>query len=225
TDTRMAGRPKMLTWMGNSFIVVVGTALLSVTVTCCAAYVFAFYNFRFKKALWLLLLAGIMVPRIALIIPLFVVVHKIGLTGTLLGIILSRSLAPASLYLARTYFETVPKSLLEVARIDGASETRILRSIVVPISKPIITCLALFSAVRSLSDFVWQGLQLMRGEKKTLLVGMIRATALNVMDYELHLNPLGRKFAMSMILMLPLLVIFFTASRYFVGALGGAIKE
>ena len=215
----------MLKWIGNSAIVMVGTALLSVTVSCCAAYTFAFYEFRFKRVLWMMLLAGIMVPRIALIIPLFVVVYKIGLTGTLLGIILSRALAPASLYLARVYFETVPRSLLEVARIDGASEVQILRSIVAPISRPIITCLALFAAVGALSDFVWQALQLMRGEKRTLLVGLIRATAMNVMNAELQLNPLGRKFAMSMILMLPLLVIFFTASKYFTASLSGAIKE
>jgi len=213
-------------WARNTGIIVILTVVISVTVCCCAAYAFAFYDFKFKKVLWLLLLAGVMVPRISLIIPLFVVLRKVGLGGTLVGIVMKGAVAPTALYLARAFFETVPKSLLDAARIDGAGDVTILARVVAPISKPIITCLALFAAMGAQGDYVWQNLQLQRPEVVPLLVGLMRA----VNDRqggqaELMMNPIGRKLAMAMVLLLPMLLIYFTASRYFTSALGGAIKE
>jgi len=213
-------------WARNTGVLVVLTVMISVTVSCCAAYAFAFFDFKFKKALWLLLLAGVMVPRISLIIPLFVVLRKVGLGGTLIGVVLARAVVPMALYLARAFFETVPRSLLDAARIDGAGDFTILARVVAPISKPIITCLALFSAMSAQGDYIWQNLQLQRPEVVPLLIGLIRA----VNDRqggqaELMMNPIGRKLAMAMVLLLPMLAIYFTASRYFTSALGGAIKE
>ena len=213
-------------WATNSAVLVVAAALCSVTVSCITGYAFAFFKFPFKRWLWLLLLAGIMVPRMSMMIPSFIVLRKLGLLNTLAGLALSRMLSPAGMYLARAYFETVPTSLLDAARIDGASDFQVLSRVVVPISKPIVTCLALFAGVGALGDYVWQSLVLQTRDKHTLIIGLLRSVAADkVLTPELSVNQLGREFAASMLLSIPVLLVFFVASRYFVSALGGALKE
>ena len=213
-------------WALNTVIIAVGTAVLSVAVSCSAGYAFAFFKFPLKKWLWLALLAGVMIPRMSVTIPAFVVMRKLGLLSTYHGLILSRALSPMGLYLARAYFQTIPMSLLDSARIDGASEFQTLARIVVPISRPIVTCLALFAGAGALSDYVWQSLVIRHRELRTLILGLLMSVGADqAMNAEVMLNPLGRKFAASMLLVIPLLVMFAVASRYFTQSLSGAIKE
>lgn len=217
----------LLLWARNTLWLVVLTVGVSVSVSCMAGYAFAFFDFRFKKILWMALLLGIMVPRVSLIIPLFVVLKRLGLSGTLFGVMIAGALSPMAVYLARVFFETVPKSISDAARIDGAGDFTILARIMVPISKPIITCLALFAAMGAQVNYVWQNLQLQRPEVLTLLVGLMRKTndRMHGNVAELMINPIGRKLAMAMLLMAPMLLIYFGASKYFTQSLGGAIKE
>jgi ABC-type glycerol-3-phosphate transport system permease component len=128
------------------------------------------------------------------------------------------------LYLARTYFETIPQSLLESARIDGATEFQVLGKIVFPISIPIITALSIFASVGALQDYIWQALVLQDPNKQTLLVGLMRYS-MERGGGDLALNPIGRGLAVGTVLLLPLLVIFLLANRYFVSSIGGAVKE
>lgn len=210
-------------WFINTLIIVISTVILSVLVSASAGYAFSFYNFRLKNMFWALLLIGIMIPRISLIIPTFVIIRKLGINKSILSAILPVVLSPVGLYLARNYFESIPKSLLESARIDGANEVSILFKIVIPISKPIITALALFAAIGSLQDFIWQMLVLVNDSNKTLLVGML-ISVMQTGGGELNVNQLGRRFAVSIILMLPLVIIFLIANKYFVESLDGSIK-
>lgn len=214
----------LLQWFFNSLFVVIVSTLLSVLVSCSTGYVFAFYDFKFKKYLWVLFLIGIMIPRISLLIPMFVIIRKLGLSGTLLAAILPIVFSPFGLYLARNYFESIPKSLLESARIDGARESIILVRIVIPISKPIVTSLGLFSAIGALQDFIWQMLVLQKDGVKTLLIGMIGEVSRRG-GGELNINPLGRGFAVSIILMLPLVIVFLIANKHFINIMEGALKE
>jgi len=210
-------------WLGNSIIVTISTVILSVFISSCGGYVFAFYKFRFKKVLWSCLLIGLMVPRISFIIPLYVVIKKLGLSGTLAATILPIVFSPIGLYLARNYFETVPISLLESARLDGASEFLVLHKIVLPISKPIIAVLAVFASIGALQDYIWQALVLQIPERQTLLVGLMRFAMLR--GGEQGVNPIGRTLTVGTILLLPLLIIFILANKYFIDSIGGAIKE
>jgi len=214
----------LLRWVYNSLIVVIFSTLLSVLVSCSAGYVFAFYNFRFKKVLWVLFLIGIMIPRISLIIPTFVIIRKLGLSGSLLAAILPIVFSPFGLYLARNYFESIPKSLLESARIDGALESIILVRIVMPISAPIVTSLSLFSSIGALQDFIWQMLVLQKDRVKTLLIGAIGEVSRRG-GGDLNVNPIGRAFAVSIVLMLPLVIVFLIANKHFINAMEGAVKE
>jgi ABC-type glycerol-3-phosphate transport system permease component len=211
-------------WIINTLLVVSATVLISVLLSSLTGYAFAFYKYKYKKLIWNMLLIGIMIPRISLIIPTYIIIKKLGIQGSLLGVILPTVLAPFSLYLARNYFETIPFSLLESARLDGANELQIIYKIIVPMSKPIITALALFASIASLQDYIWQMLVLQNEGRQTLLVGLVR----NVMQRgggDLNINPLGRGFAVGIILLIPLLIIFLVANKYFTQSLGGAIKE
>ena len=210
----------------NTVVITGATVVGSTVVSCMAAYAFAFYDWRGKKALWLLLLAGIMIPVISLIIPRFVVMRQLGLGGTRMAVILPALLSPGHLYLARNYFETIPRALLDSAKMDGANEFQILGRIVAPISRPIIACLAIFTAVGALGDYLWPLLQLQKASRRTMVIGFTSA----VREYRGELadtiiNPLGRQFAVAMVLLVPILLVFFAASRYFTSALGGALKE
>jgi ABC-type glycerol-3-phosphate transport system permease component len=210
----------LLKWLYNSLVVVIISTVLSILVSSSAGYIFAFYDFRFKNILWSLFLIGIMIPRISLLIPMFVIIRKLGLSGTLLAAILPIVFSPFNLYLARNYFESIPKSLLESARIDGARESIILVRIIMPISAPIVTSLGLFSAIGALQDFIWQMLVLQKDTVKTLLIGMIGEVSRRG-GGDLNINPLGRGFAVSIILMLPLIIVFLVSNKYFINAMDG----
>jgi len=205
-------------------IVVVSTILISVTLSVSAGYVFSVYKFKFKKQLWLLYLAQMMIPKISLLIPLYVIMKHLHLSGKQLAVILPAALSPMGIYLAKNYFDSIPKSIIESARIDGASEFQILRFIVAPISKPIIAALSLFAGIGSLQDYLWQMLVLQKPERQTLLVGLMRKAAERGTT-EMGVNPIGRSFAAGILLLFPLLLIFLAANKYFVESLGGAIKE
>ena len=216
-------RPYLLRWVGNSAIVATSIVGLSVFLSVTAAYAFAFFDWRGKKALWIALLVGIMIPRISLLIPLFVVVRKLGLSGTLAATVVPVAFSPVGLYLARVYFETIPRSMLESARIDGAGEFQVLARIVMPLAKPIVTTLALYAGIQALGDFLWQMLQLQMPRRMTAVVGITREVMRR--GDVMMVNPLGQAMAGGTFLLVPLLLIFLAANRYFTTALGGALKE
>ena len=221
---RLLSEPAVPRWVLNTILTVGLSVMLSVGLPVSAGYAFAFYEFRAKKILWMFLLAGIMVPRISVVVPLFVVINKLQLSGTLTAVILATGLSPVGMFLARTYFESVPKSVLESARIDGANEAQILSRIVVPVSRPIVTALALFASIACLQDYMWQMLVLQRPKVQTLLVGLTRTVMNRGGGSETNLNPIGQSLAAGVILLMPLIVIFAVANKYFTTVLGGAEK-
>jgi ABC-type glycerol-3-phosphate transport system permease component len=213
-------------WISNTlFVIVVGT-VLSVFVSASTGYVFAFYTFKFKATIWAMMIVGIMIPRISIIIPTFVTVKMLGISGTLWAVILPLVYVPVSVYLSRVYIETIPKSLLESARLDGASEFQVLTKVVMPMSVPILTLLALGCSILFLGDYFWQMLVLQKNDNNTFIVGMIKwVIALGANSINAGANPIGKHLSVGTVLMLPLFLIFMLANKYFTQDIGGAIKE
>jgi len=215
--TRMLDWP-MVTWGFNTFLLIVFSALLSIIIHYSAGYTFALYQFPFKRTLWTILISAMMIPRMSLLIPLYVIIRKIGLSGTLAAVIFTSVYSPVSLYLTRNYLLGIPRSVIEAARIDGASELQILFLVIFPLSGPIIAAVALFSSIAVLSDYVWQSLVLQLPKAQTMLVGMIRG----IQDRQgvgLNVNPLGRAFAVGVVLIIPLLAIFMISNKYFISGI------
>jgi ABC-type glycerol-3-phosphate transport system permease component len=218
------GMKNFWVWTSNTVIIAISTMVLSVIVSCMTGYVFSFHNIRFKKLLWILFLSGAIIPRISIIIPLFVVMGKIGITGNLFSVIIIGIFSPTGIYLARNYFDTIPKSLVESARIDGASEFQIIRKIIIPISKPLIATIGLSTVIGALGDFMWQSLQLQNDTSQTLLVALMREVLKFSVDQVGKIG-ISHSLTIGMFMFFPLLIVFIFANKHFVGTLSGAVKE
>ena len=207
-------------WVFNSIIVMSVIIVGGVLSNGAAGYVFAFAKFKYKKALFIALLLPIFVCSYTTLISKFIIVGKLGLSGMMA--VLSMSIFwPTGIYLFRNYFNSMPASLIESARLDGAREWTILMRIVLPICKPILGAAIVFLGMGALGDYIWQMLNLQAIETRTFLVGLM----LSALDVYAIKN-IGYELAVGTLLFLPYLLIFSFSSRYFLeGLTGGALKE
>jgi len=212
-------------WILTSIATVIATVFFSVVVYAMAGYAFTFKKIPFKGIIWAAFIAGMMVPRMSLMIPLYITIRQIGLSGTLAAVVLTSIYQPVNLYLTKNFMQQIPKSIIESASIDGATEWTILYRVIIPLALPVLTLVALFTAIFVLSDYVWQSLVFQFGDVKTLVVGIMK----KLMERgggELNINPLGRQMAAGMILIVPLLTIFLIANKYFITGISvGGVKE
>lgn len=139
----------------NSFIVAGSVTVITVLVSTLSAYAFARLRFPGRGGLLMTYLATLMIPQVMLVIPLFLIVSRTGLTNTYLGMILPMAFSSFGAFLLRQFFLSIPKELEEAALIDGASRLRILVSIIVPVSLPAIGLLSLFTFIGQWNNFLW----------------------------------------------------------------------
>jgi ABC-type glycerol-3-phosphate transport system permease component len=212
----------------NSLWMIVGYVIPPVIVSGLVAYALTFYQFKGKKFIFLLAMATVFVPTTSIMIPRYVAMKMLGLVG-IPAVLAVQVFWAAGIFMFRAYFESIPRSLVESARIDGAGDWKTFMHIVLPLCRPVIGAAIVFQGVGSLGDYLWQGLNLVRPEQRTILIGLylssyerfIRARYAGSMasDY-------GYQLAVAMVIMLPALLIFAFSSRYFIGELTvGAAKE
>jgi len=214
--------PKYLVYIKNSLIVATSTVLICLCISTMASFVLSRYRFPFKKVLLSSLLSVQMFPIVAILISLFTFFSKMKLTNNYLGLILadiSMSL-PLAIWMLKSFFDTVPRSLDESAAIDGCGRFRILVEIAFPLIKPGIAAVAIYTFLKSWDDYMF-GLVLMnKNSMKTLPVGI----AESFMGEFVH-NYAGM-MTLAFIASLPLLLLFIFFQRYMiVGLTGGAVKE
>nr|WP_228084198.1 carbohydrate ABC transporter permease [Streptomyces sp. MA3_2.13] len=159
-------------WLVNSVIVSTGVTLLTVVVSALAAYGFARTDFRCRRVLFGITLAGIMVPGTVITAPLFANVRTMGLVDTYWGVILPQVSAPAMVFILYKFFQGVPRELEEAARIDGAGRWRIFGQIVLPLSRPVLAAVAIFTFIASWNNFMWPYLVTTDPDLATLPVGL-----------------------------------------------------
>ena len=190
----------------NSFILTSAITLTVVIVDSCAAYVFAKKEFLGKKVLFALLLATMMIPRQVSMIPIFILINDIGLKDNYLSLILSTAAAPFGVFLLKQFMQTLPNELLDAAKIDGSSEFRTLSRIVVPLSKPAISALAIFVFLSSWNDYIWQLILISSRRKFTLplaLAGIMQEKNIFI----------GYQLAGAVIASLPMIIVFLVFQR------------
>lgn len=139
----------------NSFIVAGSVTVITVIVSSLAAYAFARLKFPGRESILVAYLGTLMIPQVMLVIPLFLIVSRLGLINTYQGMILPMAFSSFGAFLLRQFFLSIPKELEEAALIDGASRLRILISIIIPLSLPAIGLLSLFTFIGQWNNFLW----------------------------------------------------------------------
>ena len=206
-------------WIGNTVFLAALLIVGGVIINGAAGYAFCFARTRWLQWVFWAFMLPIFVTRYVLIISQIRIVSSLGLTG--LPAVISMGLFWAvGIFLFRNYFRTIPKEILEVARIDGAGEWRILLQIVMPMAKPMIGAAIVFLGMGAMGDYIWQMLNLQAETSRTYLVGLM-ATTLDVYA----IKNIGYDLTIGTLLFLPYFVLFAVSSRYFIKGLSvGAVK-
>lgn len=203
----------------NSTLVAVLSTVVTVIINTMAGYAFAKYRFKGRDIIFVFFISTLMLPLEVLMIPIFQVVKFLKMYNTFLGIIIPPAATPAGVFLLRQYFLTVPDDLIEAARIDGASEAAIFIRLMLPIAKPAMSVLAIFSFMWRWNDFMWPLLVIRDTEKYTLQLALSNFNG----QYSVDWNSL---IAMSVITMVPVLIVFLMFQRQFIqGMVTSGMKE
>ena len=179
-----------------------------------AAYAFARLRFPLREPLFLLVLSTIMLPSIVTLIPTFIVFRTLGWIDTLLPLIVPLWFGGGAfnIFLFRQFFMTIPLELDEAARIDGASNFRIYWGVILPLSKPVLATIAVFAFIHNWNDFFEPLIYLQSPENWTMAIGLRGFRGLYSTEWNLMM-------AASTAMILPLLILFFFAQRYFVSGI------
>jgi alpha-1,4-digalacturonate transport system permease protein len=193
----------------NSVIVTSVATVLTLIINSMAAYAFAKYNFRGRDGLFVMTLAMIMIPLQVILIPIYLVVSSLGLVNTYWGMIIPAAATPTGVFIIRQYMLTIPDELIEAARIDGAGEFRIFARIVLPLCRPALAVVAIFSILWRWNDFLWPLLIAQKEELYTLPVALALLNGQLVVPYNIVL-------AMSVMSIIPVLFMFVFMQRQIV---------
>jgi multiple sugar transport system permease protein len=198
-------------WMANTALYAGGGALLSTVVSALAGFALAKYRFRGRSLLFNLLLAGVMVPPVVLALPQYLLLAKVGLTGTYWSVLLPSVLSPYGIYLARIYsMSAVPDEVLESARVDGCPERKLITRIAVPMMVPGLVTVFLFQFVAVWNNFLLPFIMLSDENKFPLTVGLY--TLLNRGSTAPALYSLV--VTGSLLSIIPLVILFLALQRY-----------
>jgi multiple sugar transport system permease protein len=202
----------------NSVIVATASAVFATLFAALAGYVFAKKQFFMKEKLFAFLLGSLMIPGLMYVVPQFAIVNRLGWMNTYQAMIVPHLANVFGLFLMRQYMTTVPSELLEAARIDGAGEWQQFRSVMVPLSVPILATLFLLTFQFHWNNFLWQLIVVNVERLYTVPVGLALFKSAHEELYTL-------KMAGSCISVLPIAALFFFAQRYFIeGMTMGALK-
>ena len=174
-----------------------------------AGYGFAKFRFRGKDLLFLLVLSTMMVPVQVTMIPTYLILNRLQLTNTLVGIALPTLVSAFNIFLFRQFMSTIPDDILEAARLDGAGEFRVLWSIVLPISKPILAVGGVLTFITGWNSFIWPLIIANDQQNYTLSVGI------SLLNKQLAINP-PLQMAGASLMVIPIVIVFVIFQRYIV---------
>jgi multiple sugar transport system permease protein len=202
----------------NSLLIASVTTAVSLLLNAMAGYAFAKLRFRGRDRVFGLLLVGLVVPAQVGMLPLFLMVQRIGLVNTPWGVMIPGLASIFGIFMIRQYALSIPDELLDAARVDGASEFRIFTTIVLPLLRPILVTWAAFSFLSQWNDFLWPLIVLSDERKFTLPVALASLVGEHVQDTELML-------AGSVVTVIPVLVLFLALQRHYMrGVMMGSVK-
>ncbi len=215
-------------WGINTLIYASGATLISVTTSTLAGYAFARLDFPGRRVLFFLILATLMVPVAAILAPTYLTVRTIGgwpIIGSFIdldtygGLILPSAVSPLGVFMMRQFIQTLPPGLSEAARLDGASEWRIFRKIVLPLLKPALVVLGIFIFMFAWASYLWPLVASTGDTYRVLTVGISSLQGQFVTNW-------GVIAAASLLTLVPVTIVFLFFQKWFVQAsMAGALKQ
>lgn len=183
--------------------------LLQLLTSSFAAYAFAKLHFPYKNTLFLGYIATIAMPRQVYMVPQFLLMREFGLNNTHLALIFLQAFTAFGVFLMRQFYMSVPNELCEAARIDGMNEYQIWAKIMLPLSKPALSTLTIFTFVTTWNDFLGPMIYLTKTELKTIQIGLRMFISQYSAEY-------GLIMAASVVALIPVLIVFLALQRFFV---------
>lgn len=212
-------RLNLATYLLNSTLIATVVTASSLLINSLAGYAFAKLRFKGHDRLFRLLLASMVIPAQVAMLPLFLMLKEMGLVNTYGGVIVPGMASIFGIFLIRQYALSIPDSLLDAARIDGAGEFRIYRTLVLPLCRPILVTLTIFTFMGAWNDFLWPLIILTDSDLYTLPVALANLLGEHVQDAELMM-------AGSVLTVLPVVVLFLLLQKYYIeGLILGSVKE
>ena len=198
-----------LKFVENTVYLTIVVTFLQLLTSSFAAYSFAKLHFRHKNGLFLAYIATIAMPWQVYMVPQFIMMRKMGLNDKLLAIICLQAFSAFGVFMMKQFYEGIPDDLCEAARIDGMSEYRIYAKIMLPLSKPALSTLTIFTFVTTWNDYLGPLIYLKTQEKKTIQLGLKMFISQYSSDY-------GLIMAGSVLSLVPVLIVFLCLQKYFV---------
>lgn len=203
----------------NSFFIAITSTILTVVINTMAGYAFSKYRFKGDTFIFLFFICTLMLPLEVLMIPIFQMIQKVGFYNSFLGLIIPPAATPMGVFIIRQYFFSVPNELMEAARIDGASETHIFIRLMLPLAKPVMSVLAIFSFMWRWNDYMWPLVVIRDPKLYTVQLALANYSG----EYSVDWNSL---LAMSVVTMIPVLIIFLIFQKQFIkGMVTAGMKE
>lgn len=196
-------------FIGNTVFLTLVVTFLQLLTSSFAAYAFSKLNFKYKNGLFLAYIATIAMPWQVYMVPQFIMMRNMGLNDKLLAIICLQAFSAFGVFMMKQFYEGIPDSLCEAARIDGMSEYRIYSTIMLPLSKPALSTLTIFTFVTTWNDYLGPLIYLKTETKKTIQLGLRMFIGQFSAEY-------GLIMAGSIITLIPVLIVFLSLQKYFV---------
>ena len=205
-------------YLANSVLLSAAVTLVSLVFNVAAGYAFAKLRFAGRDRLFKLMLGALVIPSQVAMVPLYLLLKQLGLVNSYAGVIVPAMASIFGIFLVRQYALSIPDELIEAARMDGASDFRIFRLVALPLLRPIVVTLAVFTLLGTWNDFMWPLIVLSDQDLYTLPVALASLSREHVQDNELMM-------AGAVVTTLPVLVMFIVLQRYYIeGLMLGSVK-
>jgi multiple sugar transport system permease protein len=202
----------------NSAFIAIAVTVLSLFINAAAGYAFAKLRFRGRDRTFRWLTTGLVIPVQVSMLPLFLLLKALHLVNSYAGVIIPGLASIFGIFLVRQYALGIPDDLLDAARVDGASEWRIFRAIVLPVIRPVLATLSIWTFLATWNDFMWPLIVLSDERRFTLPVALASLMGEHAQDVELMM-------AGSVLTVLPVFALFLLLQRYYVeGVTAGSVK-
>ncbi len=202
-------RAPFFKWFANSIVVSVTVTFIVLLTSSLAGFIFAKYRFPLKNVLFWVILASMMVPFSVTMIPNFLIINALNLYDSLYALIIPMAVSGFGIFLCRNFCEDIPDSICEAAKIDGASDLRIYATIIIPLLRPCLAALAIFTFLESWNDYLRPLIMLEKVSSMTLPV------ALSFFSSQ-HGNDLSATMSAAALVMLPVTIVFIAFQKQFI---------